>query len=109
MPAFGALARLGEACDTLSRLVEQYLFREDRLGRDVRRVGGQAKRTLEPVTQFPDISRPTMVAQGRSRSRCQRRYAVAGAAGELRKIVLRKRNDVLTPSPQRRDMQLDNV
>ena len=105
VPTFGPFARLGETCDPLSRLIEQHLFWEDRLSRYLRRVGRQAERTLEPVAQFADIPRPTMVAQGRSRSRCQGWYPMARAAGELRKIVLRKRNDVLTPRPQRRDME----
>ena len=37
--AFRALARLGEPCDALSWVVEQSLFREDRLSRNLRRGG----------------------------------------------------------------------
>ena len=50
-----------------------------------------------------------MVTQRRSRRRCQRRYAVARAAGELREIMLRERNDILTSGPQRRYLQLVDI
>ena len=37
VPTFSALARFGKGCDLLSRLIEQHLFREDRLSRYLRR------------------------------------------------------------------------
>jgi len=44
MQTFRSFARLGKAGNTLSGLIEQSPFGEDRLGRKLRRAGRQAKR-----------------------------------------------------------------
>ena len=111
MEAFCAFTRFGEPCDAFSWVVEQGLFREDRLSQEA------AARQLTGRPRVPaDSAARGYFPANRGRAmplslRMSVKMSVIGdrRSGELRKVVLGKGNDVLTPGPQRRDMELDHI